>query len=189
MIEQSCVCVCVCVCALDQHGSHVRARHAPPFRGAYGGPRRNQRSNCRVSAAKTKRTALKSPAPRTNTANAQTLPTCPHCQRTIRALIGLVGHLRTQCTKYPTIPTSTSNSANTPSKSPSLTPGIRSIAPTIIEITSQYSSPVTPTTPTTSATTTTTTDEDSLLNCPLQAHIHLTHRSGRSLANPSYRHW
>ncbi|VDM03772.1 unnamed protein product [Schistocephalus solidus] len=51
-----------------------------------------------------------------------------------------------------------------------LTPGINSITPTIIETTSQYSSPVTPTTAfafTTTTTTTTTTigEGDSLLNC------------------------
>ncbi|VDL99951.1 unnamed protein product [Schistocephalus solidus] len=82
----------------------------------------------------------------------------------------MVGHLRTQCTNNPTISTSTSNSANPPSDSPTLTPGINSIAPTIIETTSQYSSPVTPTTAfaftTTTTTTTTTGDGDSLLNCP-----------------------
>ncbi|VDL92663.1 unnamed protein product [Schistocephalus solidus] len=39
-----------------------------------------------------------------------------------------------------------SNSANPPSDSPTLTPGINCITPTIIETTSQYSSPVTPTT-------------------------------------------
>ncbi|VDL99860.1 unnamed protein product [Schistocephalus solidus] len=60
--------------------------------------------------------------------------------------------------------------------SPILTPGINSITPTIIETTSQYSSPVIPTTATTTAfafitttittTTTTTSDGDSLLNCP-----------------------
>ncbi|VDL98083.1 unnamed protein product [Schistocephalus solidus] len=40
---------------------------------------------------------------------------------------------------------------------PTLTPGINSITPTIIETTSLYSSPVTPTTATTTAFTTTTT--------------------------------
>ncbi|VDL91221.1 unnamed protein product [Schistocephalus solidus] len=101
-------------------------------------------------------------------ANAQALPTCPRCQRIFRARIGLVGHLRTQCTNNPTIPISTSNSANPPSDSPTLTPVINSIAPTITETTSIYSSPVTPTTATTTAFTTTTTtisDGESLLSC------------------------
>ncbi|VDL91488.1 unnamed protein product [Schistocephalus solidus] len=89
----------------------------------------------RIAAAKAKRAARKSPAPRTNTANAQALPTCPRCQRIFRARIGLVGHLRTQCTNNPTIPISTSNSANPPSDSPTFTPGINSITPTIIETT------------------------------------------------------
>ncbi|VDM02089.1 unnamed protein product [Schistocephalus solidus] len=59
-------------------------------------------------------------------------------------------------------------SANSPSDSPTLTPGINSITPTIIETTSQYSSPVTPTNATTTAAAavTTTSDGDSLLNCP-----------------------
>ncbi|VDL93614.1 unnamed protein product [Schistocephalus solidus] len=74
----------------------------------------------------------------------------------------------------------TSNSANPPSDSPTLTPGINSITPTIIETTSQYSSPVTPTTATTTAftaaaaavttttttTTTITSDGGTLVNCP-----------------------
>ncbi|VDL92483.1 unnamed protein product [Schistocephalus solidus] len=84
--------------------------------------------------------------------------------------IGLAGHLRTQCTNIPTIPISTSNSANPPSDSLTLTPGISSITPTIIETTSLYSSPVTPTTATTTAfaftTTTTISNRKSLLSCP-----------------------
>uniref|UniRef100_A0A183T9V9 C2H2-type domain-containing protein n=1 Tax=Schistocephalus solidus TaxID=70667 RepID=A0A183T9V9_SCHSO len=63
-----------------------------------------------------------------------------------------------------------SNSANPASDSPTLTPGINFITPTIIENTSQYSSPVTPTTATITAAaatvTTTTSDGESLLNCP-----------------------
>ncbi|VDL95335.1 unnamed protein product [Schistocephalus solidus] len=112
------------------------------------------------------------PVPRTNNTDAQALLTCTRCQRIFRALLALVGHLRTQCTNNPTIPTSASNSANPPSDSPTLTPGINSITPTIIETTSQYSSPVTPTTATTTAAivattiTTTTSDVDYLLNCP-----------------------
>ncbi|VDL88107.1 unnamed protein product, partial [Schistocephalus solidus] len=61
------------------------------------------------------------------------------------------------------------NSAKLPSNSPTLTPGINSITPTIIESTSLYSSPVTPTTATTTTFTTITTtisDGVSLLNCP-----------------------
>ncbi|VDM01718.1 unnamed protein product [Schistocephalus solidus] len=65
-----------------------------------------------------------------------------------------------------TIPISTSNSANPPSDSPTLTPGINSITPTIKETTSLYSSPVTPTTAFAFTTTTTISDRDSLLNCP-----------------------
>ncbi|VDM04569.1 unnamed protein product [Schistocephalus solidus] len=57
-----------------------------------------------------------------------------------------------------------------PSDSPTLIPGINSITPTIIETTSQYSSPETPTTATTTAfaftITTTISDGDSLLNYP-----------------------
>ncbi|VDL92673.1 unnamed protein product, partial [Schistocephalus solidus] len=57
-----------------------------------------------------------------------------------------------------------------PPDSPTLTPGINSITPTIIETTSQYLSPLTHTTTTTTKTTTTITttnsDGDSLLNCP-----------------------
>ncbi|VDL95512.1 unnamed protein product [Schistocephalus solidus] len=90
----------------------------------------------RIAAAKAKRAARKSPAPRTNTANAQALPTCPRCQRIFRARIGLVGHFRTQCTNNPLISTFTSNSANSPSDSPTLTLGINSITSTIIETTS-----------------------------------------------------
>ncbi|VDM00126.1 unnamed protein product [Schistocephalus solidus] len=129
-----------------------------------------------IATAKAKRAAQNSPAPQTNIVDAQPLPTCPRCQRIFHARIGLVGHLRTQCTINPTIPTSTSNSANLPSDSSTLIPGINSITPTIIETTFQYSSPVTSTTVTTTAfafttsttttTTTTTSDGDSLLNCP-----------------------
>ncbi|VDL89031.1 unnamed protein product [Schistocephalus solidus] len=116
----------------------------------------------RIAAAKAKRAARKSPAPRNNTVDAQALPTCPRYQRIFRARITLVGHFRTQCTNNPTIPTSTSNSTNPPSNSPTLTPGINSITPTIIETTSQYSSPVTPTTAFAFATTTTISDGDSI---------------------------
>ncbi|VDM04551.1 unnamed protein product [Schistocephalus solidus] len=52
----------------------------------------------KLPAAKAKRAALKSPAPRTNTANSQALPTCQRYQSIFRARIGLIGHLRTQCT-------------------------------------------------------------------------------------------
>ncbi|VDL99888.1 unnamed protein product [Schistocephalus solidus] len=119
----------------------------------------------RITTAKTKRVARESPVPRTNTANAQALPTCPRCQRTFRAWIGLVGHLRTECVNNPTIQNSTSTTANPPSEYPTLTPGINSISPTIIETTYKYSSPVTSTTTTTAATTT-ISDGDSLLNYP-----------------------
>ncbi|VDL87587.1 unnamed protein product [Schistocephalus solidus] len=125
----------------------------------------------RIVAAKTKRATRKSPTPRANTATAQAFPTCPRCQRTFRVRIGLFGHIRTQCTNNLTIPTSTSNSANTPSDSPTLTPGIHSITPTIIETTSQYSSTVTFTTTTAATATNTIRDGDSLLNCP---HCELT---------------
>uniref|UniRef100_A0A183TH22 C2H2-type domain-containing protein n=1 Tax=Schistocephalus solidus TaxID=70667 RepID=A0A183TH22_SCHSO len=58
--------------------------------------------------------------------------------------------------------------------SPTLTPGINSITPTIIETTSFYSSPVIPTIATTIAFTFTTTtamsDGDALLNCPQSDH-------------------
>ncbi|VDL98654.1 unnamed protein product [Schistocephalus solidus] len=56
-----------------------------------------------------------------------------------------------------------------PVDSPTLTPGINSITPTILETTALYSSPVTPTTANTTTfafTTTTISDGDSLLNCP-----------------------
>ncbi|VDM03517.1 unnamed protein product [Schistocephalus solidus] len=118
----------------------------------------------RIATAKIKRAARKSPAPRTNIANAQTLPLCPRCNRTFRARIGLVGHLRTQCTNNQTIPSFTSNSANPPSDSPTLIPGINYISPTNIETTSQCSAHVTLTT-TTATTTNTISDGDSLLNC------------------------
>ncbi|VDL90159.1 unnamed protein product [Schistocephalus solidus] len=118
----------------------------------------------RIAAAKAKRAAQNSPVSRTNIVDTQTLPTCPRCQRIFRARIGLVGHLRTQCTDNQTIPISTSNSANPPSDSPTLTPRIISITPTIIETTSQYSSPVNRTT-TFAFTTTTIRDGESLLNC------------------------
>ncbi|VDL91453.1 unnamed protein product [Schistocephalus solidus] len=119
----------------------------------------------RIATAKAKRAAREPPAPRTNTVDARALPTCPRCQRIFHARIGLVGHLRTQCTNNPTIPTSASNSANPPSDSHTLTPGINSITSTIIETTSQNSSPVTPTTAFAFTTTTTISDGDSLLNC------------------------
>ncbi|VDL85494.1 unnamed protein product [Schistocephalus solidus] len=118
----------------------------------------------RIAAAKAKIVARQSPVPRTNIVDAQAPPTCQRCQRIFRARIGLVGHLRTQCTNNPTIPTSTSNSANSLSGSPTLTPGINSRTLIVIETTSQYSSPVTPTIANT--TTTTTSDGDCLLNCP-----------------------
>ncbi|VDM03020.1 unnamed protein product [Schistocephalus solidus] len=94
-----------------------------------------------------------------------------HCQRIFCARIGLAVHLWTQCTNNLTIPKSTSNSANPPADSPTLTPGINSITSTVIETTSLYSSPVTPTTATTTAFAFTTTnntisDGDTLLNCP-----------------------
>ncbi|VDL90424.1 unnamed protein product [Schistocephalus solidus] len=93
--------------------------------------------------ATAKRAARNSPAPRTNIIDAKALPTCLHCQRIFHARIGLVGHLRTECTNNLKIPISTSNSANPPSGSHTLTPCINSITPTIIEATSLYSSPVT----------------------------------------------
>ncbi|VDL94207.1 unnamed protein product [Schistocephalus solidus] len=71
--------------------------------------------------------------------------------------------------KNPTIPTSTSNSANPPLDSPTLTPGIHSITPIILDKTSPYSLPVIPvpaTNPTAAAVTTTISDEDSLITCP-----------------------
>ncbi|VDM04152.1 unnamed protein product [Schistocephalus solidus] len=110
---------------------------------------------------------------RTNTTDSQALPICPRCQRTFLARIALIGHLRMQCINNPTIPNS--NSANPPSDSPRLTPGINSITTTIKKTTSKFSSPVTPpppppttTTTTTAATTTLTSisDGDSLLNSP-----------------------
>ncbi|VDM03533.1 unnamed protein product [Schistocephalus solidus] len=89
------------------------------------------------------------------------------------------------------------NSADPPSDSPTLTPGINSITLTIIGTTSLYSSPVTPTTKTSTAfaftttttttTTTTISDGDSPKLSSMRPHIHLTNRPGRSLANPSYR--
>ncbi|VDL95207.1 unnamed protein product [Schistocephalus solidus] len=106
---------------------------------------------------------MKVTSARTNTVHAQALPTCLRFQRTFRARIGLFGHLQTKCNNNPTIPTSTSNSANLPSDSPTLTPGINSITPTIIETTSEYLSPGTSTI-TTAATT--ISDVDSLLKCP-----------------------
>ncbi|VDL97877.1 unnamed protein product [Schistocephalus solidus] len=68
----------------------------------------------------------------------------PTVQYTFRARICLVGPLRTQCNNNTIIPTSTSNSANPPSDSPTLTPSINSITPTSIETTAQNSSPATP---------------------------------------------
>ncbi|VDM00397.1 unnamed protein product [Schistocephalus solidus] len=55
----------------------------------------------RIAAAKAKRAARKSQAPRINTTNAQALPTCLRCQLTFRARIGLVIHLRIQCKIIP----------------------------------------------------------------------------------------
>ncbi|VDL85192.1 unnamed protein product [Schistocephalus solidus] len=74
----------------------------------------------------------------------------------------------TRCTNNPTFPISTSNYVNTHSDSPTLTPGINYITPTIIETTSLYSSPETPTTATTTAFdfTTTISDGESLLSRP-----------------------
>ncbi|VDL93874.1 unnamed protein product [Schistocephalus solidus] len=105
---------------------------------------RSKIPTARVTCSHTKRAARKSPAPRINIANAQALPTCPRCHRTFRARIGLVGHLRTQCINNPTIQNYTSTSANPPSDSPALTPGINSISPTIIETTSQHVLPAPP---------------------------------------------
>ncbi|VDM00373.1 unnamed protein product [Schistocephalus solidus] len=51
----------------------------------------------RIAAAKAKRAAHKSQAPRINNANVQALPMCLRCHRTFHAPIGLVGHLLTQC--------------------------------------------------------------------------------------------
>ncbi|VDL97897.1 unnamed protein product [Schistocephalus solidus] len=126
----------------------------------------------RIAAAKAKGAVQKSPAPRTHIVDAQALQTCPRCQRIFCARISLVGHFRTECINNPTIRNSTLNSASPPSKSPTLTPCINSITPTIIETTSLYSSPLTPTTATITAfafpstTTPTISDGDSLLNCP-----------------------
>ncbi|VDM02009.1 unnamed protein product [Schistocephalus solidus] len=61
----------------------------------------------RIAAAKVKRAARKSPAPRTNMVDAQALPPRPRCQRIFHASIGLVGHLRTKRTNNPKIPIST----------------------------------------------------------------------------------
>ncbi|VDL88918.1 unnamed protein product [Schistocephalus solidus] len=124
----------------------------------------------RIATAKAKRTTRKSTAPRTNNVAAQALPTCPRCQRIFCARIGLFGHIQTQCTNNPKIPIFTSNSANPPSDSPTLTSGINSITPTIMETTSLYSSPVCTTTVTTTTfafttITTTISDLDSLLIC------------------------
>ncbi|VDM00281.1 unnamed protein product [Schistocephalus solidus] len=146
------------------------AQDRPAWRRSVKTGSANYEAN-RIAAAKAKRAARKSPVPRTNTVDSQALPTCSRCQRIFHGRIGLVGHLRTQCTSNLTIPTSTSNFANPPSNSSTLTPGINSITPTIIETTSQCSSPVTPTTATTTAfaftttTTTTISDGESLLSC------------------------
>ncbi|VDM00390.1 unnamed protein product [Schistocephalus solidus] len=110
---------------------------------------------------------MKVPAPRTILVNAQVMPKCPRCQRIFRARIGLVGYLRTQCTNNLKIQTFTSNAANPPSDSPTITPVIDSSVPSIIETTSLYSLPGFPTTAFTFNTTTTTiSNGDSLLNCP-----------------------
>ncbi|VDL91698.1 unnamed protein product [Schistocephalus solidus] len=113
-----------------------------------------------------KERARKSTAPLTNIVDAQALLTCPRCQRIFCARIGLDEHLRTQCINNQKITISTSNSANPPSDSPTLTPGINSITPTIIETTSQCSARVAHTTTTTATTTTSIIDGDALLNCP-----------------------
>ncbi|VDL98269.1 unnamed protein product [Schistocephalus solidus] len=115
-----------------------------------------------IAAAKTKRAARKSSVPRTNTTNAQDLPACPRCQRIFCARIGQGGHLKTQWSNNLTIPTSTSNSAYPPSNSPTLTPGINSTTPTIIETTSQSTSSVA----SIAVATTTINNGDSLLNGP-----------------------
>ncbi|VDL96421.1 unnamed protein product [Schistocephalus solidus] len=48
----------------------------------------------RITAAKAKRAARNSPAPQTNTIDAQAPPTCPRCQRIFNARISLLDILR-----------------------------------------------------------------------------------------------
>ncbi|VDL89593.1 unnamed protein product [Schistocephalus solidus] len=69
-----------------------------------------------IAAAKAKRAARKSQAPRINTANAQALPTCPRYQCTFRARVGLVGHLRTQSNNN-----RTTSASETPATGPTTT--------------------------------------------------------------------
>ncbi|VDL80523.1 unnamed protein product [Schistocephalus solidus] len=83
--------------------------------GQLGGPRQEQHAwkislktgaaiseANQIAAAKAKRAAFKSHAPRINTANSRTLLTCPRCQRTFHARIGLVGHIQTRFNNKPT---------------------------------------------------------------------------------------
>ncbi|VDM00238.1 unnamed protein product [Schistocephalus solidus] len=110
------------------------------------------------------------PPPAPNMAMNTTCPTSTTSVTTSDYLLPATSNTTTSsaclCTNNQTIPISTSNSANPTSDSSTLIPVINSIAPTIIETASLFSSPITPTTAFAFTTTTTISDGDSLLNCP-----------------------
>nr|VZI48096.1 unnamed protein product [Spirometra erinaceieuropaei] len=160
--------------------------------------------------------AAQATVPRTTTDITATSPdssaedqdyTCPHCDRTFASHIGPVGHLRIHRTE----------TGEPVREAPTYTHRTRLYCPRTfrhrmglfghmrIHESGHDRTPDTPTTstvhtptlaPSVRATTTTTTDfsvagtdTDQLLMPTLSTHIHLTHRPGRSLANPSHRDW
>ncbi|VDL88727.1 unnamed protein product [Schistocephalus solidus] len=129
--------------------------------------------------------------PRINTVNARALPTCPRCQRTFRARIGLVGHLYTQCNNNPTKLISTTPASDATMTTTTATTDTHFIdlrrlqSPTPSSLLhplrrSRQLTPLAPPPPQHQRWGSGTNLSS------LRLHIHLTHRPGRSLANPSH---
>ncbi|BHF60764.1 hypothetical protein SprV_0100373000 [Sparganum proliferum] len=179
------------------------ARDRPTWRGTVKTGAAIYEAN-RIAAAKVKREARKSQLCPPRNANVQLPPTCQRCQRTFRAPIGLVGQLRTNCTTRtaPTVlPPSTSFSSSAPptysdrhpepphksSSTFSFSPTTTSAAVTSVKHINTTHNPDTPKTP--NPPPSTRVVWTGLYLSSLRPHLHLTHRTGRSLANPSHRDW
>ncbi|BHF78807.1 hypothetical protein SprV_0602192200 [Sparganum proliferum] len=122
----------------------------------------------RIAATTAKREGRKSQLRPARNADAQPLLTCPRCQRTFRARTGLIGHLRINCTSR--------------------------TAPTAVPLPASSSSSPPPTSSDYTAPPLLTSSSSSSFRCgldpylsSLRPHLHLTHRPGRLLANPSHR--
>ncbi|VDL98087.1 unnamed protein product [Schistocephalus solidus] len=156
-----------------------------------------------------KRAARKSQAARINIANAQALPKCPRCQRTFRSRICLFRHIQFQHKNNPTISTSATPTSypTTTTTQPLIT--IASMSRRPQSLIPSYLPPSTdhgdehqlphyrhlsghPRIPVTCYLPHRHQYQRWGLVTSLsllRSLIHLTHRPGRSLANPSHRDW